>query len=393
MVEITNTVPTDYIEVVRERLAAMRRRCEKKGMPAPTLVLGGTEMRLACRPHYDSPDHDGCPRAEWTTVTITGDTPRIGPWALVASVDDVGGVPVFRPVPGADVPVRFRNADPQDCDYCNVRRYRVETFIIHNNDDDEYRQVGRQCIKDFLGWDIGPIVRYWADISSMLGSDEEYGTYVKPTWKPADIIMAAANVVAVDGRYFKSDEYEDSTKGKVFILINPPANKYDRDIQEHYMSMADKAQAIYDATMREIQTLDTTFDWAYNVKTTSNADIIGVRQVGILASSVILGLRAIEKAATADSTANTFVGRVGDKLDIEVTIKDTNTFNGNYGLTTLVTFGTDDGAIIKWFASGSGFPSVGTRVRLSGTVKKHDEYKGTRQTMVTRCKVTPVTVS
>jgi hypothetical protein len=392
MPEISATVPTPFIEVINERLAAFTRRCEKKSLPVPVLTIGPAEMRLACNLNHQ---HDAaCPRSEWTTVIIAGDTPRIGPWSLVASIDDLDGKPFFRPVPGSIVPEDFRDTDPQACDYCHARRYRTETFIVHNSDTDAYAQVGRQCIRDFLGWDISTLTSYFGRFGSLLSDPEGgFGSYVQPRFRPSDIIMAAANVVAVDGVYHRADA-NDSTKGIVFDILLPPMGgrdvKWYSDLLDRYLSMPEKAQAIFDATMTALETLDTTSDWAYNITTAVKVEMVGLRQVGILASAVILGLRAIEEAATRREGVSEFIGSIGERIDITAEIRDFNTFQGYYGTTTIVTLMHENHNIVKWFASSGGFPAVGTTVRLTGTVKKHDEYKGTRQTIVTRCKLVPV---
>jgi hypothetical protein len=54
----------------------------------------------------------------------------------------------------------------------------------------------------------------------------------------------------------------------------------------------------------------------------------------------------------------------------------------------IVKFIADSGDRFTWFSS-SGFNGLqGDHVTLTGTVKKHDEYKGIKQTILTRCKFT-----
>ena len=76
-----------------------------------------------------------------------------------------------------------------------------------------------------------------------------------------------------------------------------------------------------------------------------------------------------------------------------------HSFDGHYGRTYIETFVADDGAVLVWMGSGwwptdaRGQPTrrcMGTRVRLTGTVKAHDAYEGMPQTMVSRCKVEEV---
>jgi hypothetical protein len=87
------------------------------------------------------------------------------------------------------------------------------------------------------------------------------------------------------------------------------------------------------------------------------------------------------------------VGNVGDKVEVEVTHTHTGSFesgfghNGYYTVTTYVhTFKDADGNVFVWKTSSvSGFENE--TFRIKGTVKAHDEYRGVKQTVLTRCKV------
>jgi hypothetical protein len=62
---------------------------------------------------------------------------------------------------------------------------------------------------------------------------------------------------------------------------------------------------------------------------------------------------------------------------------------GQWGTTTLVSFEDKPGNLIKWFASVDlDDINTGDVVDIKATVKKHDEYQGVKQTMVSRAKIT-----
>ncbi len=46
----------------------------------------------------------------------------------------------------------------------------------------------------------------------------------------------------------------------------------------------------------------------------------------------------------------------------------------------------ENGNVYVWFASGNFVPDLGSHYHIKGTVKKHDDYKGDKQTILTRCK-------
>lgn len=95
------------------------------------------------------------------------------------------------------------------------------------------------------------------------------------------------------------------------------------------------------------------------------------------------------------------VGVVKQRLrEVPATVFGYRVFPGNgWGASHLYSFLTAEGDVLKWFASDAlaqtldiGMIEATNRapVIITGTVKKHDEYQGVKQTMLTRCAVTLV---
>ena len=77
---------------------------------------------------------------------------------------------------------------------------------------------------------------------------------------------------------------------------------------------------------------------------------------------------------------------VGDKLVLPLTIDSVRYLDGQYGTCSLITYHTESGAVVMWFASKYIEVEVGKQVTIKGTVKKLDEFRGVRQTVLTRVK-------
>ena len=62
-------------------------------------------------------------------------------------------------------------------------------------------------------------------------------------------------------------------------------------------------------------------------------------------------------------------------------------FDGQFGLTTILTMLDDDDNCLKWFGTSPGAHAteMGGDYWLTGTVRKHGEYKGVKETLLTRC--------
>ena len=76
--------------------------------------------------------------------------------------------------------------------------------------------------------------------------------------------------------------------------------------------------------------------------------------------------------------------------DYAVVLKSVRGMETRYGYTTLIKFEDEYGNILDWWTSTDVKAEVGNRVLLTGTVKSHNEYKGNKTTVVTRCKIKAV---
>jgi hypothetical protein len=82
-------------------------------------------------------------------------------------------------------------------------------------------------------------------------------------------------------------------------------------------------------------------------------------------------------------------GSVGEKIERNAVLTKSRWIESMYGSTLMHTFVDDGGNIYIWFSNGrSGYGlDEGTHYLIHGTVKKHDTFRGVRQTVLTRCKV------
>ena len=92
-----------------------------------------------------------------------------------------------------------------------------------------------------------------------------------------------------------------------------------------------------------------------------------------------------------------YVGQVGERLDLVVTFKKRSTYEipsyEGWGTDTvgINVFRDDAGNCFIWKSTSAFFNiAEGSQVRLRGTVKEHSDYKGTKQTILQRCKVDAV---
>jgi hypothetical protein len=96
----------------------------------------------------------------------------------------------------------------------------------------------------------------------------------------------------------------------------------------------------------------------------------------------------IKERTPCEPSGSEYLGEVGKRLTLTVTLKKSFSFENNYGYypTTsyIRNFEDDAGNVIIWKTTS--FLREGETFKLTGTVKEHSEYRDTKQTVLTRCK-------
>lgn len=99
-----------------------------------------------------------------------------------------------------------------------------------------------------------------------------------------------------------------------------------------------------------------------------------------------------QKAAHAPKTASEFVGEIGDKVEMRLTFTAYYTFETHYTyngeVSYIYKFADENGNTIVWKTGKPMELKEGTEYTVKGTIKAHSEYKGDKQTVLTRCKIT-----
>lgn len=85
-----------------------------------------------------------------------------------------------------------------------------------------------------------------------------------------------------------------------------------------------------------------------------------------------------------------YVGEVGERLrNLTAIFKSTRGFAGNYGWTNIHTFQVGEN-ILVWFTAKDLELERGQVVDLTGTIVKHEEFRGIKTTKINRCIVKAV---
>jgi len=410
----TFNIPECNIGAVRAKVAKLQRRAAKLGVPVPT-VTEGEPADITLR---DEMGRKFIQR--YIPCAVTQDAPvKFGGWSFVGTIDhgtdDAGNsLNVIRSVPhftGA-LPKSYRT-DAPTCDHCRTIRRRNETFVVRH-EDGELRRVGRQCIRDYLGGQEGKDIlasATWMRTFQAAFEDSERNGYSfgGGIWRIGvlDALTWTAVAIRAIGWTSRTKAREDQDAGEatadtawdaatLACGLRKPAR--DERLPELHAVDAQDAEAAL-AWARDIDP-DTDSDYLHNLRVVLSRSSVSAKEMGLAASAVAVYQRERDRAiARKLQTAlpSDWMGDVGQRFGgkgktgiptIQATILRRHSFEGTYGLTTVIVAQTAEGNDVINFNTGvvGDDIQVGKLVTITGTIKRHDtdSKTGRKQTSISR---------
>ena len=324
--------------------------------------------------------------------SVEGPAPQIKGYTLIASIAPVEGSEdnknLVREVPGQKCPKQFRTTD-MSCDHCQVNVRRKSVFLL-KNEFGEYRQVGRNCLQDYLGG---------ADPEALLGraeymfsfakvardaEDREWGKSVERCVPINQFVITCQAVIQKLGWIPRSKAApgELSTSDIAWSICTDP--KSNRDFaREKELKVTPESHALAEDAV----------NWASEIKDADNNYLhdLGVccRQQYVTkdrAGYVGSVLQAYQNSLNqqVDESNSSHFGVEGQKSVLELTVTGIRNLEaGKFGPQKLIQFLDQSGNVFNWFTGSSPkWVQIGGTVTVNATIKKHDEYKGVKQTIL-----------
>ena len=331
--------------------------------------------------------------------TIKGAAPKFADWTFAGALDvvrDEDGKVVgnmLRAIPGVELPIVYRDSKPH-CDHCKIERGWKSTFIVKHADG-TYKQVGRQCLKDFTGHAdpeaLARMAEILMELNAICEGGEDYdeegmaGGRGLQRFSVASLLNIAACIVRMDG--WKPSAFDDSTKSTLGGYMFAEKDEFTRYQKRYPISEADKA--IGEKTLEWLQELGEQHDlndYLHNLSMIGKAGSIEAKSFGLLASAIPAYLRVEEKLIMArhERLTSNHVGVEGKRQEMTLTLASMSYHETMYGTTARSKYFDEAGNIVIWWSGSAHEMAPGTRVRVKATVKKHDEYEGVKQTVATR---------
>lgn len=401
-------IPFERWGYFEKRFAGLARKATRLGSEGVGFTTIGTKRV------YKRGEYGIVGSRAWRMVRVHGSAPRLpGEWKLLGRLDFSTTPPLRAMAPGETYPAdELGEVTADRCDHCGKRRGRKDLFVLRDGDKPAVI-VGRSCIAAHLGGVTPEQVAAYAQMVAELRSASEdggWGARGEDTQDPQWVLTLAAYSVRTRG-WARANSYDGSTRGDVTSLLYPPTGNdpasvsMRAEVQARLAEVSERDHAKGAAAQRWAASLDVPeggADYLYNLKVAA-ANPVTSKTMGVLVSGVVAYDRAMERevkrverqrrGADADALAQAagHFGKVGERVEVEGRVLFTKAVESRWGSTTIVKFQDDAGHLFTWFASNAPELGAGDTLRGKATVKKHDDFRGVPQTVVTRLTLHAVT--
>lgn len=327
---------------------------------------------------------------------------QVNGWEFVATVQHSSPMNVIRSFRTEyEVPERYYTSTPV-CEHCNSKRNRKDTYLIRNTETGEFKQVGKSCLKDFTnGLSAEAVTRYIAWFDELIKGEAPVGTCA-PYYKVSEVMLFAVEAVNVYGYVKSYSPFEEghyatqSTKEVVMDMLGygPSVKKHiEKGFNPNREGNKEKAAAVLGFVAR----MENKLGYVSNLKALCSKEYCEPRDLGIVVSAVACYNREMEyqarkaqrqaqQAQEQASLKNEWFGTIGERVTVmEPECKLLTSWETDFGVKYLYKFTTDNGWVFTWKTGN--YVESGKKLKVVGTVKDHTEFRGQKQTELTRCKV------
>lgn len=361
---------------------------------------------------------------------------QINDWSFVGIIDFTKNGNIIRLADDSfagKIPVKYYST-PKICEHCGKIRNRKDTYLIYNEETNEFKQVGSTCLLEYtLGMDADAC----ASIMSCLDKvktlcdmefikDDFFGNGYDSTGCGVEPTSLKQHAIALVKRYGYNKMFQG--KGTAadlsYYYFKEPIENWDALFgsltlasKEEVSEIDDYANAYLNKVKDAMESKDVSLylslvnTYMYNASLTWLKSYIEYRDFGLISSFVNTFLKEVKKAADNSAKANSqYQGNVGDRITIKVNrvkalySKPSYSYYGS-GTTVYELLDTNDNVYIwsttdglnLYFTSSAlwtdsenkyhSFMNKDGAITIKATVKEHKEYKGVKQTVITRGKV------
>ena len=388
----------EFYNDVEKKLNRIARKCSKNGNPFTFEVKGEEIREIEVNPQTKKTEF-----FKFILVEVEG-TAKIDNWECIAvlEVHEVGNI-IRRINTEIEVPSRFKTTENL-CEHCNSKRQRNNLYIIHNTETDEWKQVGGSCLVQYTnGLNMEYVTAYMDGITELEENDGIIGGSLKPYYDVENVIGRAYEFISKLG-YFNAqsslptkDLVKEILYGKDYEKslewINKQLKFYDVEISRKDLYKEDTNDMV-EKIIEYYNNLDDNSEFNHNIKVMLSEGYVLGKNIGYLcylpqgyAKHIQMETERVKRAEM--SAKSEYFGEVGKRYKDKAisSINLVTLWETQFGLTYVYKIILNDCTVLTW-KTGNSLDCEKAMENITFTVKAHKEYKGEKQTEVTRCKIT-----
>ena len=405
-------IPEQNIESLENKIKRIRKKCLKYGCDFKYERIGEHFEEI---PVYDEEGNEtgNTYPVKFIDVECEG-VAKVNGWSFAASLEYTEKGNVIKAIPGIEIPKRFYACEPW-CEHCKTNRDRRYSFVVLNEESGEFKQVGKSCLKDFTG---GLSAEHAALVESFFKEISEServsfgGGFSYRYYSVKEYVVYAAESIRLFG-YVKNDRCSGtlSTLERAKVMYHRDHNfpcvmgyKVDEEVYNEtkdrgFNPKNPETVALAEKAIEWAVNNDAENNYAHNLKVACSLEWADYSNLGLLTSAVVgyskaMGILAEkaerEKALAEAAERSHHVGEVGKRVSfVPAEIKCITSWDTMYGTTWVYKLVDESGNEFTWKTSSVNNP-IGCDdekiTKVTGTVKEHKEYRGVKQTELTRCR-------
>lgn len=399
---------------VEKKLNRVAKKCIKYGNDFK-FKIAGTEIRTIEDKENGKWDSENqkyvYPTYNYKFILIDVEgTAKIDDWECVSVLEIHKDGNIIRRInTEINIPERFKTSE-NVCEHCNSKRHRKNLYVIHNIKTEEWKQVGGDCLKLYTGGLNLEYIAAWLDgITELEQNDGFIGEGTKYYYPVDEVLGAATEVIRKLGYYNRESNLP--TKNLVTILMQQKdtiSKVYDvnKELRIAKLNIEFDKSDFYrketDNTVKAIikyyKSLKADTEFIHNIQIILNEGYVEAKNFGFLSylpegynKYLKLESEKSEREKVRDNEKSEYFGEIGKRYkDISIqSVNHLTSWETQWGTTHIYKIVIEDGSVLTWKSSTGLYLECNEKFdKITFTVKAHTEYKGQKQTEITRCKVT-----
>lgn len=335
------------------------------------------------------------------TLAIPATLVKIEGQEVVARLERIEGQNMITRIGGArDLDLsRFQTAEIE-CQHCGLKRHRKASWVVADASRG-LLQVGDSCVGLYFGLDVTAILNTASTVFGILDSDE-WGDRGHGPYNFAAFASVVTWITMTSGFVTKKQAGDFSSDATALVAdsLARPCLSQDRRVRESYEERHAAHRAWRQENFKDENILSLAMDWWLERTGLSefehNCRLAILSQdprfLGLAAYGIKLWVEENHGAAQAErlrsGAVSAWVGEIKKRLVFPaLKVVRLASFDTGFGTKTLVVFEDEAGNTLVWKASCEPSVTLGRRYEVKGTIKAHEEYRGSKQTVLSRCEL------